>query len=253
MRYTSSRTLDRPGQSSARQFANEMQRLLLGLKPDLRARHAKPGETIAREGDNTNFFMLVLEGWVALSKSLDDGETQIIDFLIDGDFALISSKGVAALSFSVEALGDVRYLVFTEDMINGPEPEAATLRSHLAATVTATQSRTAELLLRVGHASAETRVAYALIELYLRLDVIGRVDGSRFHVPMTQKQLGQFTGLSNVHVCRTLRRLARQGLVKTGDHMRIEICDVHAICRMADLDLEDLRAEIIPMRPERSA
>jgi len=246
LRYTNLRPFDGQGEAQARQGRSEMYRLLMGLNPALREQQGKAGDIIAHQGDTSSFFMLVLEGWIALFKSLDDGETQIVDLLIDGDFALVTSSAAEIIPYSVEALEDVRYLAFSKDMVNGPEPEAAILRSHLAATITVTQSRTAELLLRVGHASAETRICFALLELYLRLEEIGKVEGASFHIPMTQKHLGQFTGLSNVHVSRTLRRLARNGLLRTSARTNIEIRDIEAVCRIAELDMEELRAEIIP-------
>lgn len=239
-----------PARSSAPpRNAPEMHRILTAMHPDLREQRAKPDDIIAHEGDVASFCLLVVEGWVALTKSLEEGETQIIDVLMDGDFALVAANGATMLPYSAEALEDVRYLTFTEEMINGPQPEAAVLRSHLAATNAVTQSRNAELLLRVGQGTAEQRICYMLLELYLRLEANGKTVGTSFQIPMTQKQMGQFAGLSNVHVCRTLRRFARNGLVRTSGRTDIEILDLEAICRMADVDLDLLRAEIVLKRP----
>lgn len=226
-----------------------MLRILMALHPDLREQSAKPGDTIAHEGDVASFFILIVEGWVALTKSLEEGETQIINVLMDGDFALIAASGATILPYSAEVLDDVRYLTFAEDMINGPQPEAATLRSYLVATNAVTQSRIAESLLRVGQCTAEKRICYMLLEFFLRLEAAGKVKGASYRIPMTQKQMGEFAGLSNVHVCRTLRRLARNGLVRTSNRTDIEILDLESICRMADVDLDLLRAEIVLKQP----
>ena len=110
----------------------------------------------------------------------------------------------------------------------------------------AAQARHSERMLRLGKSSAETRVAYALIELCMRLTAIHCAENCAFQVPLGQKQLGDFTGLSSVHVCRTLRRMNRQGLIKTQDHMDITIYDVPALAELAEVDLETLRKEIIP-------
>lgn len=227
----------------------DMRDVLTGLCSDLREKRAKPGDTIAREGDRVSFFLLIVEGWVALTKSLDDGETQIIDVLMDDDFALVGSSRATTLPYSVEALNDVRYLKFTEEMVNGAQPEAAVLRSHLAANIVVSQSRTAELVLRLGHGTAEQRVCYALLEFFLRMEATGKTQEAIFSIPMTQTQIGQFTGLSNVHVCRTLRRFARNGLVRASGRTKVEIINLDAICRMANVNLELLRSEIILKQP----
>jgi CRP-like cAMP-binding protein len=219
--------------------------LLLTLHPKLHERHAAAGQTIAHEGDTGSFFILVLEGWIALTKVLDGGETSIFDLMLDGDATLIAAGRASKLPCSVEAMNNTRFIIFHDKMIDGPEPEAAALRRYLRAENAALLARTAGLLLRVGHGNAETRVAYALIELYLRLEAIGKADGFQFHVPMNQRQLGQFTGLSNVHVCRTLRRFTRKGIVNTAGRTDIRILDINAICDLAGVDLEGLRDEII--------
>ncbi len=215
------------------------------LRSQLHVRYLNSDEAIARQGDVVSFLLLVLDGWVALTKSLSGGETQIIDLLMPGDLAQLGGVGTMTLPYSVEALNDVHFTTLTEEMISGPGPEAVLWRKALITTMAMSQSRGAELLLRLGHASAQTRVCYAIMELYLRLEAIGKTQGNAFQIPMTQKRLGQFTGLSNVHICRTLRRLGRQGLIRSlGTSM--EILDIDAICRIADVELDDLRAGIIP-------
>ena len=224
----------------------EQHRLLLELHPHIIEKQAKRSGIIAHEGDDAGFFLLVIEGWIGLSKALYDGQTQYIDLLLPGDTALVAADGAATAPYSAEALCDIRYITFTESMVNGPEPKAAVLRRYLASNVAIRQARMSELLLRMGQGSAEMRISYALLELFLRLEAVGETDGRKFHVPMNQKQLGQFTGLTNVHVCRTLRRFARNGIVTSSDHTVIEIVDIAALCALADIDLDRLRAEIVP-------
>lgn len=215
------------------------------LRTQLHVRCLDAGEVIAHQGDEDSFFLLVLDGWIALTKSLSDGKTQIVDLLMPGDLAQLGAPAATTLPYSAEAMNDVHYTTLTDKMISGPGPESAFWRKALMTTMAVSHSRGAELLLRLGHGSAETRVCYAILEIYLRLEAIGKSQGKAFQIPMTQKQLGQFTGLSNVHVCRTLRRLGRQGVISSlGTSM--EILDIDAICRIADVDLDDLRAGIVP-------
>ena len=85
------------------------------------------------------------------------------------------------------------------------------------------------------------RIAYVLIELCIRVGGRGTGCDGEFHVPLGQQQLGDFTGLSSVHVCRTLRRLNRVGVIWTEDHMDITIKDLPALAELAQVDLETLR------------
>jgi CRP-like cAMP-binding protein len=101
-------------------------------------------------------------------------------------------------------------------------------------------------MLRLGKGSAETRIAYAIIELCIRLGMIGKVPDCGFHIPLTQQQLGEFVGLSSVHVCRTMRRLTRLGVISMEGHMDITIHNMDALAEIAGVDPDALENEIIP-------
>jgi len=209
------------------------------------ARVAK-GTRLRCEGDESNALFYVADGWLAVSKSLEDGERQILDFILPGETYDPTAADGRTSFVEIEALSDA--VVVTTDRAVWARLlrhyrdlwDAESLRDIAA------HARQSERMLRLGKCSAETRVAYALIELCLRLSACATPNASAFHVPLGQQQLVDFIGLSSVHVCRTLRRLARQGIITTGDHMDITIHDVAALADLAGVDLAVLRAEIIP-------
>lgn len=209
---------------------------------------AHKGTSIVREDDFADHSILILEGWAALSKMLPGGETQTIDVLLPGDFALIGALYASVAACSVDALSDVRYINIRRTQINGDGPDMAELRDLTAAGIVHTQARTAELLLRLGRGSAASRVAYALLEFFVRLEIIGLTDGTRFSFPMTQRELGEFTGLSNVHVCRTLRRFERAGVLSHPSPSDIALDDMDALCAEAGIDMDLFRQEILLKR-----
>ncbi|MCL3882931.1 Crp/Fnr family transcriptional regulator [Marivita sp. GX14005] len=221
----------------------------LNLWPHLPVQHAAKGQFIVDEGDFADSSILLLDGWMALSKTLPDGERQIIDVLLPGDFVLLGASVAPVAACSVEALSDASYTVLTPERANGPEPVMARLRTLLAAVLVTTQARTAELLLRLGKSSAASRTAYALLELYVRLEPLGLASDGRFSLPMTQQKIGEFVGLSNVHVCRTMRRLERDGIISHPAPGEIRIDDLEALSRIADIDLALFREEILLRRP----
>lgn len=210
---------------------------------------ARRGTLITVESDFADHSLLLLDGWIGLSKTLISGETQIIDLMLPGDFALIGTEIVPVAACTVEALSDVSFVVLHPDAANGPDPALGRLRELMAAAILTTQSRTSELLLRLGRGNAATRLAYAMLEIYVRLQAVGRVHGTTFEFPITQQKLGEFTGLTNVHVCRTLRRFERDGLIAHPDARSVRIADPDALCALADIDLSMLREEILMRAP----
>ncbi len=206
---------------------------------------ALKGETLVQEDDFADHSMLLLEGWVAFSKMLPDGETQIIDVMLPGDFALIGAVYAPVAACSVEALSDARYITIRRAQMNGNEPEMGNLRELTAGEIVRTQARTAELLLRLGHGSAASRIAYALLEFYVRLEKIGMIKNNSFTFPMTQRKFGDFTGLSNVHVCRTLRRFEREGIISHPSTTEIALKKLDVLCDIAGIDLDTLRHALL--------
>lgn len=185
-------------------------------------------------------------GWLIVSKSTEDGQRQIIDFVLPGEVFNPASADSQLSSTDLSALTRSSILVVPQkswaQLLQSHPGLQGVLKRHEAASY----SRIAERLLRVGKAPAETRIAYAICELCLRSTELGPIDGNEFHLPLTQQVLGDFVGLSSVHVSRTLRRLRRQNVLETGVQMDIGIKDVARLAEIAEVDLDDLRAEIIP-------
>ena len=70
-----------------------------------------------------------------------------------------------------------------------------------------------ERILSVGRRSALSRIAHLFCELRLRLEIVGLTDGDRFALPITQADIGDASGLTPVHVNRTLRKLRDEELM----------------------------------------
>lgn len=222
--------------------------IFLSIRPQPFVETAAKGHIIVHEDDFADHSMILLDGWVALSKMLPDGETQIIDVMLPGDFALIGATNAPVAACSVEALSDARFISIRPMQANGPEPEMARLRELIAGEIVRTQSRTAELLLRMGKGAAANRLAYALLELYVRLDAVGLVRNHRFMFPMTQHKFGEFIGLSNVHVCRTMRQLERKGIISYPSSSEIALSDIDTLCEIAGIDLVTFQHAILARR-----
>ena len=69
-----------------------------------------------------------------------------------------------------------------------------------------------EWVINVGRRDARTgsRICYARSRCAWIAGVLG--DGKRYELPMTQEQIGDATGLTSVHVNRTIKALAAEGM-----------------------------------------
>jgi CRP-like cAMP-binding protein len=100
---------------------------------------------------------------------------------------------------------------------------------------------TAEWLINVGGREARAALAHLFCEMAVRM---GRVDGNSFsfHFPLSQMQLSEATGLSAVHVNRSLGSLRRDGLMRMA-HGMVQVPDWEALKRGAHFNSRYLAPE----------
>lgn len=195
------------------------------------------GTILKVEADECRCDYFLLSGWMASSKSTLDGHRQIIDILLPGE-ALDPTLGEGKSSaVQIETLGNVDYAAvsaaacaFRHHGCGGPDDKLGPIE-HVR-----------ELCL--GKGSAASMIAFALCELCVRSAPSGLIEGKTYHIPMTQAQLGDFCGLSAVHVCRTVRRFKRNRILEATDHMDIVIRDLEALAEIAEIDPDTLHHDV---------
>src|SRR3712207_4598323 len=64
----------------------------------------------------------------------------------------------------------------------------------------------------LGQREAVEQLAHLFCELFIRLRGVGLTNGHSCELPVTQEQLGDATGITTVHVNRTLQEMREQGL-----------------------------------------
>jgi CRP-like cAMP-binding protein len=82
-----------------------------------------------------------------------------------------------------------------------------------------------EWLVNIGQRRAGQRLAHVLCELLLRLRIVG-LAGNSYELPLSQKDLADTIGVSNVHLNRVLQELRRENLISwKNDVLAIEDID----------------------------
>ena len=181
----------------------------LGTIADLEtgAKVIPAGADLYRQGDICSTYFIVLNGWLALSVLLDDGSCQILDFALPGAILGFQQAPNAPMYHSARCLSVVRVYAFPRrklDMIIETNPRLAIL---LCRQIVANEARAHDHLANIGLRDARQRIAHLLLELYVRVRQRLPVErGEVFQLPLSQGQIGQASGLTYVHVCRTRSR-----------------------------------------------
>jgi CRP-like cAMP-binding protein len=157
-------------------------------------------------------------------KVLDEGKRQISAFHVAGDMPDLQGLHLSVMDHNLGALTRVTALsvpheALRELLLRIPELNAPFWRDTL---VDAAIFR--EWVANVGRRPAYQRLAHLFCELYLKQVAVGLARDGRCPMPVTQVDLADATGLTSVHVNRTLRELRRDGLIELRGK-RLEIPD----------------------------
>jgi CRP-like cAMP-binding protein len=85
-----------------------------------------------------------------------------------------------------------------------------------------------EWTLNLGQRTAYERISHLFVELFLRLQAVGRTQGKSCDFPLTQVDIADASGLTAVHVNRTLQELRKEGLIELQGR-RLTILDMNAL------------------------
>ncbi len=96
-----------------------------------------------------------------------------------------------------------------------------------------------EWVVNIGQRPAISRLAHLLCEMMTRMEAAGLAEGGSCDLRLTQENLSDATGLSVVHVNRTLQEIRAQNLITFGKG-KLTIHDWNALARLGDFQTDYL-------------
>jgi CRP-like cAMP-binding protein len=185
--------------------------------------------TLVRAGAELRHSMLVVDGFVARFKDLSDGQRQIQEIHVAGDFTDLHGFILKRLDHNVGTLTRTRIAMVPHEALRRITEEEPHLARMLWFSTLIDSAIQREKILSVGRRAALSRLAHLLCELMVRLELVGLGDDGSFALPITQLDLGDASGLTSVHVNRMLKQLRddrivtfRGGQVTVHDWQRLQ-------------------------------
>jgi CRP-like cAMP-binding protein len=173
----------------------------------------EPGKYIVREGAPASTACLVLSGLAYRHKLTPDGSRQIVSIHIAGDFVDLEGVLLKTADHNVQALTRCETaLIPASAIIELIDTHPRIARAMWIDTLI-DGSIFREWIVNVGRRDARARLAHIFCEFALRLEAAGVTHGDGYEFPMTQEQLADASGLTPVHVNRTLKAMTLEGLV----------------------------------------
>lgn len=191
--------------------------------------------TVIRHGEILNTSTLLLEGWMARAKDLPNGQRQIAELHVPGDFTDLHGFTLKRLEHDIISLSPCRVALVPHERLKALTENHPHLTRLYWFTTNMDAAVHREWNLSLGRRTALQRMAHLFCELNTRLGIVGLADNASYDFPLTQAELSECLGLTAVHVNRTLQELRRMGLVEVQGR-RMRILDLPGLESAAEFD-----------------
>ena len=208
------------------------------------------GEAVYRQGEPRGDALNLVSGWLVQHQDLGDGRRQVLRFLVPGALVGHQAAGLAHMTHGATALTSASLCVLPAARLDDLRSRHPSLNERYLWMLERDGLLASDHLIAIGRRDARERVAGLLMELAVRST--GRAAfsaGETLPLPLTQVLIGEATGLTAVHVNRTLRGLREAGVLDFRDrHLTLLDPDRAA-------DIADLGADLVQLwtRPDDAA
>ena len=198
----------------------------------------RPESPIFHQGEPCGSVFTIQSGWALTYKVFEDGRRQIIRFVLPGDLIGIEGDEVSGMAYGAEAITDVKLCGIKHSVFRGLCARSPQLAMNYASALSREAMAAWNHIGALGQQPAQGRIANLLLELHQRIAARGGVEGAAVSLPLNQVHIADATGLTPVHVCRTLKRMRQERLLDF-QKGRLVLMDRRRLAELAQLDLPE--------------
>jgi CRP-like cAMP-binding protein len=191
------------------------------------------GRDVIVPGEHTHESCTVVRGLMSRFDMMLDGSRQTVALHLPGEMCDLHSVPVETSGWGLEALSETTLLFVPHEALRALTRHSAIALAFWRDT-TVDGSILAKWVATMGHKQAVARMAHLFCELGMRLEQLELGLRNDYTVHVTQAQLAEVTGMTTVHVNRTLKSLADGGV--TFSRGKVRIADWDAAVRLAEFD-----------------
>jgi CRP/FNR family transcriptional regulator len=192
-------------------------------------RHFRAGDVILWRCEPLEFVGSVVSGVASLSKTLEDGRTQMVGLLLPSDF--IGRPGRQTIDFDVIARSDVTLCCFARQPFEQLVEDTPHVAQRLMELALDELDAAREWMLLLGRKTAREKIATFLDMLARRARLntsAGYAGGGGviIDLPMTRDQIANYIGLTLETVSRQFSAFKKDGIITIDDRRSVTIKDV---------------------------
>lgn len=192
-------------------------------------------QTIIRAGDELDHSLMLMSGFSLRAKMAADGQRQIVEINVAGDFVDLHGFILKRLDHEIVAAGrcDIAAIPHSELLRITERFDRLSRMLWFQTLVDASIHR--EWMLALGKKRSRSRIAQLFCEMHVRLKMVGLTGNGGYSLPFNQLELADITGMTSVHLNRCLRELREAGLVAYRGG-QVELLDFAGLARAAQFD-----------------
>ncbi len=208
----------------------------------VRTRVLQPRQDIVRDGDRPSQCCLILEGWACRYRLLSEGRRQIFSFHVAGDIPDLQSLHMPVMDHSLATMTAASVAFIPHEDLRDLTARFPRIAAVLWRDTLVDGAIFREWIMGLGRRSAFEHIAHLFCELYLKQEAVGLAGEHRCPLPLTQLDIADAAGLSNVHVNRVLQEMRGRSLITLRSNtLVIEAWD--ELLRLSEFDATYLHLE----------
>lgn len=220
------------------------------LELPVRVKHARPNEDVVALGERVEHACFVFEGLIGRFDQNAQGDRQITALHIGGDMPDLHSLVQPTATSALQALTASTLLQVPHASLRAAAAHHPAIAEAFWRDCMVDAMMLGQWVVNVGRRDARSRLAHLLCEMAYRYNVPREGGQAIFRLPLTQAQLADATGLTPVHINRTLKKLREIGTTFRNTTVRIE--DWDKLVAVGDFNPAYLQAELGPKSHSRS-
>ena len=183
---------------------------------------------VQQRGEAADELYVVKEGWLCSSTDLADGRRHIVRTHHAGDVIGLGDLALPRVTVNLSTCTPVRLCPFPKEALGRIFRASPRLAALLLALSARDQVLLYDQLRATARMNARDRVVYLLLSFLYRLRVTNRSMRDAFELKLTQTQIGDLLGLTNVSVSKAFVELENRGDILR-NRQEVTLLDVPAL------------------------